>query len=180
MTNNNLEQYCQQAKTNGVTDAIVTKPSLIITAPWVRLKCQFGCGGYGKSYCCPPHAPTPQQTREILDSFNRAIFFHFKCEKGIENGGAREKYLKTVADMEQTLFLDGYYRTFCFLEGPCVLCKQCSLLENKACNFPRKARPSMEACGIDVFQTAKNHGFPIHTLREKTETQNLYCLMLVD
>ena len=38
----------------------------------------------------------------------------------------------------------------------------------------------MEACGIDVFQTARNNGFFIETLREKTETQNLYCIILVD
>jgi hypothetical protein len=38
----------------------------------------------------------------------------------------------------------------------------------------------MESCGIDVFQTARNNGFFIQTLKEKTETQNLYCLMLVD
>jgi len=38
----------------------------------------------------------------------------------------------------------------------------------------------MEACGIDVFQTARNNGFPIETLREEQETRNTYCLMLVD
>ncbi len=38
----------------------------------------------------------------------------------------------------------------------------------------------MESCGIDVFQTARNNGFFIRALREKTETQNFYCLMLVD
>jgi len=43
-----------------------------------------------------------------------------------------------------------------------------------------QARPSMESCGIDVFQTARNNGFYIDTLRDKSETQNNYCLMLVD
>ena len=43
-----------------------------------------------------------------------------------------------------------------------------------------EARPSMEGCGIDVYQTARNNGFFIKTLSEKTETQNAYCLMLVD
>jgi hypothetical protein len=38
----------------------------------------------------------------------------------------------------------------------------------------------MEACGIDVFQTARNNGFFIRTLREKAEAQNIYCLLLVD
>jgi len=38
----------------------------------------------------------------------------------------------------------------------------------------------MEACGIDVYQTARNNGFSIETLRERTQTQNHYCLMLID
>lgn len=38
----------------------------------------------------------------------------------------------------------------------------------------------MESCGIDVYATARNNDFPIQTLRTLSETQNLYCLMLVD
>jgi len=38
----------------------------------------------------------------------------------------------------------------------------------------------MEACGIDVFQTAMNNGFHIETLRKETEPRNTFCLMLVD
>jgi hypothetical protein len=41
-------------------------------------------------------------------------------------------------------------------------------------------RPAMEACGIDVYQTARNNGFFIEPLRNKTDTHNDYCLMLVD
>ncbi len=60
------------------------------------------------------------------------------------------------------------------------LCKECALLKGSHCSFPEKARPSMEACGIDVFQTAHNHNLPLQTLRTMDETRNIYCLMLVD
>ena len=43
-----------------------------------------------------------------------------------------------------------------------------------------RARPSMEGCSIDVFQTARNNGFAIETLSERTAVQNEFCLMLVD
>jgi hypothetical protein len=39
---------------------------------------------------------------------------------------------------------------------------------------------AMEGAGIDVYQTARNNGFPIVPLKEMAETQNLYSLMLVD
>ena len=38
----------------------------------------------------------------------------------------------------------------------------------------------MEACGIDVFQTARNNGFVIETLQQENETRNNFCLILVD
>jgi hypothetical protein len=38
----------------------------------------------------------------------------------------------------------------------------------------------MEASGIDVFQTARNNGFYIVPLREKSDTRNIYCLLMVD
>ncbi|HPC73544.1 MAG TPA: DUF2284 domain-containing protein [Syntrophales bacterium] len=74
----------------------------------------------------------------------------------------------------------GITKAFVYLAGPCPLCKECAIIKNEPCVLPGKARPSMESCGIDVFQTARNNGFFIRALREKTETQNFYCLMLVD
>jgi hypothetical protein len=38
----------------------------------------------------------------------------------------------------------------------------------------------MEACGIDVFSTAKNNGFPINVLKSKDEVQNYYGLVLIE
>jgi len=38
----------------------------------------------------------------------------------------------------------------------------------------------MEAFGMDLYRTAFNNGFFIEPLREKTETRNEHCLMLVD
>ena len=70
---NDLKKYCQTAIEGGATHAKQIHPKSVVTAPWVRLKCQFGCPGYGKGYCCPPDTPTPDQTREILDTYQRAI-----------------------------------------------------------------------------------------------------------
>jgi len=33
---------------------------------------------------------------------------------------------------------------------------------------------------IDVYQTARTNGFFIEPLSDKKQTQNIYCLMLVD
>ncbi|MGD2125666.1 MAG: DUF2284 domain-containing protein [Desulfobacteraceae bacterium] len=177
-----LKNYWRGVLEGRDAEAKVIDPGSVVTAPWVRLKCQFGCPMYSKGYCCPPDTPTPEQTREMLDAYQRAILFHIEASK--REGRSRRKYLKAffeaLVDLEEEMFKDGYYKTFVLLAGPCGLCKECAKLDGKPCNFGSRARPSMEACGIDVYQTARNHGFFIKPLRDKGETQNYYCLMLVD
>ena len=177
---NDLEKYCVLAVEAGATHAKQIHPSSVVTAPWVRLKCQFGCPGYGRGHCCPPHTPTHDQTRAILDCYHRAILFHVELPGKAGKEKDYQKYLDTLVDLEGELFKDQYYRAFLFVAGPCRQCKKCGAVEGKPCASPWKARPSMEGCGIDVYQTARNNGFSIHTLRERTDSGNRYCLMMVD
>ena len=60
-----------------------------------------------------------------------------------------------AAEGARRLFLDGYY-------------------------VPGKAVPAMEACGIDVFATARAHGLEVHTLRVLGEERNHFGLILVE
>ena len=177
-----LEKYWKSVTAGREAEAKVIHPSSVVTAPWVRLKCQFGCAGYGRGYCCPPDTPGPEETRAILDSYRRAILFHIRGAKKADKN--RREYFMTfyeaLIDLEGEMFKEGFYRAFVFLAGPCDLCEECAKQSGKPCNSGSRARPSMEACGIDVYQTARNHGFFIQPLRQKSETQNCYCLMLVD
>jgi predicted metal-binding protein len=49
-----------------------------------------------------------------------------------------------------------------------------------SCNHGLEARPSMEACGIDVFKTARDNGFPVEVLRTRDEGRNMFGLVLVE
>lgn len=175
-----LEKYCLVGIEAGATHAKQIKPSSVVTAPWVRFKCQFGCPGYGRGLCCPPHTPTPEQTRAVLDSYQRAILFHREVPGTEQEQKGNQGYMDALVELEGEMFKDQYYKAFLFLAGPCRQCKKCGALDGKPCASPRKARPSMEGCGIDVYQTARNNGFSIQTLSERTDTKNHYCLMLVD
>ena len=179
MKSTDLEKYLQKALSMGATNAKLIHPSGVVTAPWVRFKCLFGCP-HKDRYSCPPHTPTSEETRATLDSYERAILFHVEGPYTKERGRNMMAYLDALVNLEGELFKDGYYKAFVLLAGPCFLCKECGLKENIPCRFPAKTRPSMEACGIDVYQTARNNGLFITPLKEKSETQNLYCLMLVD
>jgi len=152
----------------GAKEAKVSQPSTVVTAGWVRLKCQFGCDGYGSSLCCPPHSPTPEQTRRTLDEYKAAILAHF---------GANGRVTKTMAALEREVFLQGYQKALALGAGPCNLCKSCP---EDGCKHPDKARPSMEACGIDVFTTARNNGYPIEVVVDENSEQNYYGLLLIE
>ena len=192
MKDADLQAYCGRAVERGALHAKEILPSSVVTAPWVRLKCQYGCANYGRSFCCPPYTPTPEETRRILEDYHRAILFHFESPHAPDRRNRMRQFLEMLIDLEGEIFKDGYYKAFVFLEGPChyntilrqqdemTPCTECAKIKGNPCKFGMRARPSMEGCGIDVYQTARNNGFFIQPLREKTETQNLYCLMLVD
>ncbi len=154
---------------SGPEDFKLVDPADVVTAEWVRMKCQYGCGGYGRCLTCPPHSPTPQQTRRMLDEYRSACLLWW----GAEHAG-REK----LADIERRTFLAGYHRAFMMADGPCRLCSPCPL--ELPCRHPNKARPSMEACGIDVYETAHRAGFPLRVVRTRDDVPNYYSLLLVE
>lgn len=42
---------------HGYTDFKWIEPKDIVVSQWVRLKCTFGCGEYGRNAACPPNVP---------------------------------------------------------------------------------------------------------------------------
>ena len=72
-----IETFCDEARQMGALDAVViSPPRQVFTAAWVRLRCQYGCSEYGQCLTCPPHSPTPETTRKVLDEYQSAILLH--------------------------------------------------------------------------------------------------------
>ncbi len=169
-----VEAFCKEVLERGVDGAKVIDPRFIVTAEWVRMKCQFGCTGFGLSHCCPPHTPTPDQTRKVLDVYQKAILLHRRLLKGEKT----KPFNEILVTFETKIFLDGYYKAWGMGSGPCRLCKECDL--TLSCKHGFEARPSMEACGIDVFKTARDNGFPIEVVKTQEEERNVFGLILVE
>jgi len=169
-----LEHYCEKALELGLDGAKRIEPGSVVTAEWVRMKCQFGCTGFGLSLCCPPRTPTPDITRKVIDSYQKVILLHRRLKKG-----ERSKILNEImVRLEIEIFLDGYYKAWSMGSGPCRLCKECDL--ESACKHGHEARPSMEACGIDVFKTARDNGFYIEVVKTRDDERNVFGLILVE
>ncbi|RJS76341.1 hypothetical protein CW712_02165 [Candidatus Bathyarchaeota archaeon] len=69
--------------------------------------------------------------------------------------------------MERKIFLAGYPAALAFSSSSCPLCEKCNV-EGSYRVKPLEAKPSMEACGISVFETASNAGYRIEVLRSKS------------
>jgi predicted metal-binding protein len=154
----------------GVKAAKLISPSEVETAAWVRLKCQYGCDGYRQCLVCPPFTPTPEQMRQVLNAYHRAILIHFAPQADTK---------EIVVELEREIFLRGAWKAFGLGAGPCYLCKSCTAEPGK-CRHAEKARPAMEACGIDVYTTARKAGLPIEVVRSTRQCPNYYGLVLVD
>ena len=118
-------KYIKRAVEMGAREAKVIAPSSIVAAEWVRLKCQFGCDGYGQSLTCPPYSPTAEVTRRVLASYKKALLVH---------GDEYTDIHALIPALEREIFLDGYYKAFGMAAGPCQLCAKCA----KFCRHPEK------------------------------------------
>lgn len=164
-----LKHFVEMALEMGAHEAKIITASTITCEPWVRLKCQFGCGGYNKRLMCPPFTPTPAETAQVIGCYGKAILLH---------AGDNDIINDVIPRLEREIFLAGYYKALGFGSGPCYLCDRCNT--KLRCKYPDSARPSMEACGIDVFNTARTNGFSIEVVRSRREKGDYFGVVLVD
>ncbi|MDR3290642.1 MAG: DUF2284 domain-containing protein [Methanobrevibacter sp.] len=137
-------------------DAKAIKTSSIVTAFWVRFKCKYACGNYNTTLDCPPYSPGPEEMSELLKCYDDAILI--KCSN-------HEAPSKIAINLEKIAIGMEFYKAISFGAGSCKHCVKCNL---KSCINRSITRPSMEACGIDVVQTAKNNGYNMVDKKDKT------------
>lgn len=185
----NLKALCKLAKELGATNAKSFSAKGVVVDERVRLKCCVPvCDDYGISLMCPPNTMSLNEFREILAKYQHAVLVQLETpisaemnkeiQKG-DNVGALYKsdpFLKSykesfdpvkmrlhhiVSKVEAQAFTQGYRFATGFVAGSCKLCPNCvTQKSNQPCRHPFQARPSMEAMGIDAYQTAKNAGLP--------------------
>ena len=193
-----LEVLCRMAKEFGATSAVSLDAKSVVVDERARLKCSVPiCDDYGLNLMCPPNVMSIQAFREILTKYNHAILIQIEAPIPPEMVEEIRKAEDVAALYKSTRFLDSYRKTFDpvrlklhrmvhkleaqafalgyrfatgFTAGSCKLCKECvAISSDEPCRQPFRARPSMEAVGIDVFKTAENAGLPFEIPpKEKT------------
>ena len=95
-----------------------------------------------------------------------------KVDTGVTNG-----LLEVLLKVERSAMLKNYYKAFALKAGRCRLCETCNL---KHCVHPLEARPSLEACGIDVFALIKDNGYRSEMLTGPVKKLPVYGMVLID
>jgi predicted metal-binding protein/2-polyprenyl-3-methyl-5-hydroxy-6-metoxy-1,4-benzoquinol methylase len=137
---------------------------------WTPQRCQFGCIGYGKPHC-PPNSPTPSETRQVLQDYSKALL--------LEGEPPLRAFQMKVLQAEKEAFTAGFYKALAYWAGPCSICKQ-GCPGDGICRNNRMARPSMEAAGIDVFETVRRAGLSLRTLKNKNGYAKYFALLLLE
>ena len=138
----------------------------IAVEDWIRLKCQFGCPNYGRRFTCPPYSPEPPAMRAILEGYSTAFLLRYDSPAQPREAdlAVRKDGMETAVDaflrLERFTFLNGYPKAFVFGLNYCPGCHVCAVEEGVgACKRPQMARPSLEACGIDVRKLLERAGW---------------------
>jgi predicted metal-binding protein len=173
-----LDAYAEKAKSLGVSRAEIIDTRNVVVGNWVRLKCQYGCRRYGEYLTCPPYSPTPDYTKKMIGEYSRGLLMQIENISPVNRPKLGTELRKIVAGLEREIFLDGYYKAFGLSAGPCRLCKTCDT--NGYCKHPYEARPAMEACGIDVYGTARNCGFELEVVKTEDFPYSYVGLILIE
>jgi predicted metal-binding protein len=179
----NLEHYRELALELGASDVAIIPASDVVVDERVRLKCVVPrCLRAGETPNCPPLAPELDLIRAALSRFSWAILL--KCDVGpVEDyvpgrGATKEEKRRTLAfhrrsgdivyELERQAYKDGYHLAMGLGGGSCkdYLCQGmlCQFLDSGRCRFPHRARPAMEAMGIDVISLINRVGWKAYAL----------------
>lgn len=164
------ENWDHRARGLGLARAVEIPAASVATAPWARVKCRFGCAGYGQGRQCPPTSPDDTATARLLAGYRRALVL-----VGQPPG---RQFHRQLLEMEKAAFLQGFHKALAFGAGPCPVCDTCP--PEGPCRLPGQARPSMEASGMDVYATAAAAGIPLAPVGEPDGFVTYIGLLLLE
>ncbi|HEX75645.1 MAG TPA: DUF2284 domain-containing protein [Dehalococcoidia bacterium] len=181
-----LESFRQKALELGAGTAEIIPATQITVDERVRLKCIVPrCLRAGETPNCPPYTPELDVIRKAFAKFAWAILLKTHVEpleaytprSGKSKAEQRQTLLfhqktgEIVYQIERLAYKHGYHLAMGFGGGSCkdYLCHGliCQFLDSGRCRFPHRARPAMEAMGIDVFDLIGKVGWEAYPLLDE-------------
>lgn len=128
-----------------------------------RLKCAYGCRGYGKRLSCPPHIISIDEFRKMLQEYSSAILlieeYDIANEKDIFKAWSRLRKgsFHKMLELEHEAFREGFTYAQLIRPGACNECDNCG----DVCKKPEMRRFPPEAVGINLSKLMEKNGLEI-------------------
>lgn len=144
----------------GALKATVIEASSIVLNTTFRDICKSnGCGMYGKCWMCPPDVGDIEPLMAEVRKYQHGLLYQTVSEiedsfdiEGMQEAGKRHVMLSQRLEAFLMLELDKHLHLSC---GGCRICERCAKMDGLPCRDPERAMSSMEAYGIDVYNTCK-------------------------
>ena len=153
----NIEKILIEELSGKAFEIAVIPAEKIVFSEETRKSCVMNhCGRDNKSWMCPPAVGEIAELEKKYKSYKNALVFTTKTTlsdsfdiEGMES--ARNKHLEIERNaVKKVIGLGAEWLS----AGCCSQCESCSY-PDKPCRYNETARPSPEACGIDVTLLAK-------------------------
>lgn len=173
------------AKKAGASAVKVVDVATVKRGAWPRMKCQYGCAQYGSNLCCPSYTPDISFMDRFLREYRWGLLVQYRRPMALEKMKDWQEFdralnndlLRVLLKIEKGAMMRNYYKAFALKAGRCGLCPVCNL---KRCIHPESARPSLEACGIDVLALAEDNGFSARMYTGPVKEVTVYGMVLLE
>ncbi len=139
-------------------------PDILIPEQRIRNLCsEDKCENFGKHYMCPPYVGSIEEHKEQLKRYKHGILLQYsrplkvnKNREGAEK--AKVDFHYKILQLEDFLRDKGIKDAWGMIGGSCYLCGECEARFGRPCQYPDKARVSLESIAIDVLALLDRFG----------------------
>lgn len=155
-----VEQMIQAAISEGFSAAAVVDTADIVFDPAFRPYCAENlCGQYGANYTCPPDCGTPEEMRQRILTYKRAIVLQTKWDISDYTDSAAIRHAKTSHNaasirLAKKLRAENHSGIIVGSSG-CALCSPCAITKGEPCPHPDYCFSCMSAYCIYVKKLAE-------------------------
>ena len=176
-----IEDIIQKAYEFGATEVAIIPAKKIVVDYNLAERCKEPrCENYGLSKSCPPYVSGPTVFKNLLQTFQQAIFFKIDVPSEILYSGQRREIFELLhqvaSGIEKEAIKIGYLNAQGYAGGSCkkIFCHNhpdCNVISrNGECRNPQYARPSMSGFGINVSKLFEAAGWTMSTINHGTDT----------
>lgn len=140
---------------------VVSADRLVLSRDFFDICKSNQCGKFGRCWMCPPDVGDIDEMMAKARTFSHVLIYQSvgELEDSFDYEGMQDasrvhtRLSQSVQEKIKPFFKSEFLH---LTNGGCGLCEKCTRIDNLPCRFPDKALPSVESCGVDVYQSVKD------------------------